>query len=422
MSISAEQSLIGCLLIDNGSYDRISDFSVSSFSREQHKIIFRSLQKMLDAGKAVDPLLISEALDSHGDLESAGGWQYISECVMSVNTAANIRSYAKIITNAAILRKLRAASEEITTACDSKNDPRDIAAVAEQKILAVLDNETERDYVHIAEAAGEAIEWEETGHSGLQTGLRDFDRLTGGLSNSDLIIIGARPSMGKTSLALQIAEHVSKSAPATVFSLEMSRRQVAGRMLNYHSALLGRDAALSHIIDLNMQIDDTPAVSIGHIRSRCRRIKRKHGLSLIVVDYIQLMRGEGNNRNEAVGSISRGLKSIAKEFDVPVIALSQLSRKVEERADKRPIMSDLRESGEIEQDADVIAFIYRDEVYDKDSEAVGTAEILIKKHRNGATGECRMGFDGPTTRFSDYNGGHISRASKPAPRGFAVSI
>jgi replicative DNA helicase len=422
MSIQAEQSLIGCLLIDNGSYDRISDFAGSSLIREDHRLIFRSIQKMLEAGKPVDIILLSEALESHGDLDRVGGLQYITELAMGVNTAANIRSYAKLISDAAILRKLLAASEEISVACESRQDPRDIAIVAEQKILSVLDNETERDYVHIGEAIDEAVEWEELGHKGASTGIIELDRLTNGLGKSNLIIIGARPSMGKTALALQIAEHVSKTEPAAVFSLEMSRREVAGRMLKYHTNRADRDEAVRHLYGLKMQIDDTPAVTVGHIRSRCRRIKRKHGLSLIVVDYIQLMRGEGNNRNEAVGSISRGLKSIAKEFDVPVIALSQLSRKVEERGDKRPIMSDLRESGEIEQDADLILFIYRDEVYDENSDARGTAEIWNRKNRNGPVGDCRLTFDGSVTRFGDYTGPHIHKYSKPAvSRGFTVA-
>jgi replicative DNA helicase len=320
MSIQAEMSLLGCLLLDNTSYDRISDFPGSALVREDHRIIFRSIQRRLDNGKPVDIILLAEALDSHGELERAGGLQYIGELRECVNTAANIKYYAKAITEASILRKLRAASEEITIACDSKQDPRDIATAAEQKILSVLDTGTETDYVHIGIAVEEAVEWEETGHAGLATGLRDLDRLTNGLGNSHLIIIAGRPSMGKTSLALQIAENVSKTEPAAVFSLEMPRREVAGRMLKYHTNRTDRGEAVRHLFGLNMQIDDTPGVSVGHIRSRCRRIKRKHGLSLIVVDYLQLMRGEGDNRNQEIGSISRGLKSLAKEFDVPVIA------------------------------------------------------------------------------------------------------
>jgi replicative DNA helicase len=418
MSISAEQSLIGCLLIDNTSYDRITDFPAGSFVREDHQVIFRTIRRMLEAGKSVDLILLAEALDSQGELERVGGLQYLGAIVESVGTAKNIGSYAKLVENAAILRKLLAASEEISISCQSKEDPRTVAEAAEKKILSVLDAGTARDYAHIAVAVEEAVEWEDKEHQGLSTGLRDLDRLTNGLGNSNLILIAGRPSMGKSALAFQIAESVSKESPAAVFSLEMSRREVAGRMLKYHTHRADRSEAVRHLFGLNMQIDDAPSITVGHIRSRCRRIKRQHGLSLIVVDYIQLMRGDGDNRNQEVGSISRGLKSIAKEFDVPVIALSQLSREVEKRGDKRPVMSDLRESGELEQDADLILFVYRDEVYDDSSEARGTAEILNRKNRNGPIGECRLSFRGEYTRFGNYDGPRIERYVKPVSRGF----
>lgn len=411
MSIQSEQSLLGALLRDNGAYDRIPSFPASAFIHEDHRTIYRAIQKRLDSGKPVDIILLAEALEAHGELDRVGGLQYLGVLAESVNTSANIRHYAKLIEDAAILRKLRTAAEEISLACDSRLDPKEMAEEAEVKILSVLDRETERDYVHISKAVEEAIEWEDEDHTGLSTGLRDLDRLTGGLVSPDLIIIAGRPSMGKTSLAIQIAESVSKQDPShtAVFSLEMSRRQLAGRMLKYHESMTSRGDAVCHIFGLNMQIDDTPAVTIGHIRSRCRRIKRQHGLSLIVVDYLQLMKGQGNNRNEEIGSLSRGLKEMAKEFGVPVIALSQLSRKLEERSDKRPVMSDLRESGEIEQDADLILMVYRDEVYDDMSEAKGTAEIICRKNRNGAIGDCRLTFQGEYTRFGNYDGPHIAR-------------
>jgi replicative DNA helicase len=375
---------------------------------------------MLDAGKAVDIILLAEALEARGELERVGGLEYLSTLTQSSNTSANIRHHAKLIHNAAILRNLRSSAEEIALSCDSHDDPRDIAEAAEKKILSVLDINTERDYVHIGQAVAEAVDWEDEPHRGMPTGLRDLDRLTNGFGNSNLVIIAGRPSMGKTSLAMQIAENVSHDHPAAVFSLEMPRREVAGRMLKFHTSQTNRNEAIRHLHGLNMQIDDTPAVSVGHIRSRCRRIKRQHGLSLIVVDYLQLMRGDGDNRNQEIGSISRGLKSIAKEFDVPVIALSQLSRKVEERSDKRPIMSDLRESGEIEQDADLILFVYRDEVYDDNSEARGTAEIICRKNRHGGIGDCRMTFQGEFTRFGNYDGDRIERKVKRVERGFVI--
>lgn len=420
MSVEAEQSLLGALLRDNGAYDRIPHFPGSAFIREDHRTIYRAMQKMLDSGKPVDIILLADALEAHGELNRVGGLPYLSELVQSVNTSANIRFYAKSVEDAAILRKLRAAAEEISLACDSKQDPKDMAEEAEAKILSVLDRETERDYVHISKAVEEAVEWEDEDHKGLMTGLRDLDWLTNGFGNGQLIIIAGRPGMGKSALAVQAAEGISKTHPAAVFTLEMTRREVAGRMLKYHAAMTSRADAVRHLFSLNMQIDDTPAITIGHIRSRCRRIKRQHGLSLIVVDYLQLMKGQGNNRNEEIGSISRGLKEMAKEFSVPVIALSQLSRKVEERADKRPVMSDLRESGEIEQDADLILFVYRDEVYDDMSEARGTAEIICRKNRNGAIGDCRLTFQGEYTRFGNYDGPRIDRSVVRVERGFKV--
>lgn len=417
MSIEAEQSLLGCLLIDNGAYDRISSFPGSAFIRDDHRAIFRSIQRMLEAGKPVDLILLAEALDAHGELERVGGLAYIGQLAQCVNTSANVRHYAKAVEDASILRKLRAASEEIALMCDTKQDPQGLAVEAEAKILSVLDKETGRDYVPIGQAVAEAVEWEDDDHKGLMSGLRDLDQLTNGFGNGHLVIIAGRPGMGKSALATQIAEVISKQNPAAFFTLEMSRREVAGRMLKYHSAATNRSEAVRHLHGLNMQIDDTPAVTVGHIRSRCRRIKRQHGLSLIVVDYLQLMKGQGNNRNEEIGSISRGLKSIAKEFNVPVIALSQLSRKVEERGDKRPLMSDLRESGEIEQDADLILFVYRE---DDNEETKGTAEIICRKNRNGPVGDCRLTFRGEFTRFGNYDGRRIERTVKRVERGFRV--
>jgi replicative DNA helicase len=420
MSVQSEQSVLGSLLQDNRSFDYMGDLTASSFIREDHRTIFSAIKLILEDGKPVDAILLADALEARNELDRVGGLPYIGSLI--VNTSKNIKHHAKLITDAYILRKLKISAEEISLSCDNKQDPKEIAEEAERKILAVLDNSSmEREFVHIGSAVAEAVEWEDTDHTGLPTGLRDLDRLTGGFGRSNLIILAGRPSMGKTSLVMQVAEHISQNQPAAVFSLEMSRREVAGRMLKYHSSRVDRSSAVSYLYGLNMQIDDTPAVSVHHIRSRCRRIKRLHGLSLIVVDYLQLMRGDGDNRNQEIGSISRGLKSIAKEFDVPVIALSQLSRKVEDRADRRPIMSDLRESGEIEQDADLILFVYRDEVYNENSDAKGTAEIICRKNRHGAIGDCRTTFDGSYTRFGNYDGPRIERVStSKASHGFIV--
>ena len=256
--------------------------------------------------------------------------------------------------------------------------------------------------------------------SGIKTGLRDLDRLLGGFKKSDLIIVAGRPSMGKSSLTCQIAEHVSNKESVIIFSLEMSKRQIASRFLRYHETKVTKSEAVAHLYSLKLHIDDRPAVTIQHIRSQCRRIKRQHGLSMIVVDYLQLMKGQGDNRNQEIGSLSRGLKGLAKEFDIPVVVLSQLSRKVEERNDKRPIMSDLRESGEIEQDADIILFIFREEVYNQNTPNQGIAEIICRKNRNGSTGSIDTIFDGSTTRFFDFNGERQHVEYVPPKRGFSV--
>ncbi len=419
MNIQAEQSIIGSLLHDNKSFDYIDDLSAIAFVREDHRIIFSAIKLILEDGKPVDTILLAEALDARGDLDRVGGLSYIGSLI--VGTSKNIKSYAKLVQDAFILRKLKSVAEEISLSCDGNQLVKDIAEDAERKILLVLDNSNkEREAVHIGSAVSEAVDYEDKDHTGLLSGLRDLDSLTNGFGNSNLIILAGRPSTGKTSLAMQIAENVSKTNPVAIFSLEMSRREVAQRMIKYHTSRSSKVEAVTHLYGLNMQIDDTPAVTVHHIRSRCRRIKRLHGLSLIVVDYLQLMRGDSNNnRTQEIGSISRGLKSIAKEFDVPVIALSQLSRKVEERSDKRPMMSDLRDSGEVEQDADLILFVYRDEIYNENSDALGTAEIICRKNRHGAIGDCRTTFDGNFTRFGNYDGERIQR-QKSASRGFTV--
>lgn len=220
--------------------------------------------------------------------------------------------------------------------------------------------------------------------------------------------------MGKSALACQIGEHVSHTGHVIFFSLEMSRREIGSRFLRFHEDRAGKSQAIAHSADLNFQIYDKPAITLQHIRSECRKAKRKHGLEMIIIDYLQLMQGSGSNRTQEIGAISRGLKGIAKEFDIPVIALSQLNRGVEDRTDKRPLMSDLRDSGEIEQDADLILLIYREDAYDKQSDNAGIAEILCRKNRNGATGEVFAKFTGETTRFSDFNGQRILRSVKPS--------
>jgi replicative DNA helicase len=406
MSIESEMIVIGCVLKDNNCYDVIpSDFDAGDFSRESHRIIYQTIQSLLDVGKPVDVILLAEALDSQNYLDKAGGLPYLGHLVESVFTTKNLNHHVSIVKKDSVLRRLKASINDIQALCESGKNPIDIATEAERQIMSILDTKQDNDYVHISTAVKEAIEYESTEHKKIKTGLFHLDELTDGFGKGNLIILAARPAMGKTALAMQIAEHVAKSESVAIFSLEMTKREIGARMLKFHRSLLANDSKVKdHIRSLNLHIDDTPAIGIGHIRTRCRRIKRQHGLSLLVIDYLQLMSSSGENRTQEIGAISRGLKVIAKEFDIPVIALSQLSRKVEDRQDRRPIMSDLRESGEIEQDADLIMFIYRDEVYNKESKDKGMAEIICRKNRHGPTGFRRFDFNGELTRFGNYAG------------------
>lgn len=416
--INSEQSVIGSLLLNNNVFDDLESLKAEAFYNHDHRLMFEAIASMIGSGRQVDLILLAEELERRGDLERVGGLAYIGSIVNGTMSIKNAKSHALMIINQWKLRRLSALIGQLNREIEEQQPVESILQNAEQEMFSLLDGAEESRMVHIKEAIIEAIEWEDQEFRGVQTGLRDLDRLIGGFGKSDLVIIAGRPSMGKSSLAFQIAEHVSHKDSVAIFSLEMSRRQVGTRMVNYHSGKVSKSEAVSHLSKLNIHIEDKPAVSVQHIRSACRKIKRKHGLSMIVVDYLQLMTGSGDNRNQEVGTISRGLKALAKEFDVPLIALSQLSREVDKRSDKKPVMSDLRDSGEIEQDADLILFIYRDEVYDKETDFKGLAEIICRKNRNGAIGEVTATFSGETTRFKDYNGQPILRAVRKVIKGF----
>lgn len=416
--IESEQEVLGSLLKNNSFYDEINLHEYEFFVKS-HQDIFSGIQTFLAKGKNVDLILLAEHFDKQGILESVGDLKYIGHLVQSA-LCMNIKSHAKNISDAYKLRKLKELINTLSDAAEQGNDIDDVCEIAENGFAQFVSTDGNSGMAHIKNAVIEAIEWEDKEVNGLKTGLRDLDRLINGLNKSDLIILAARPSMGKSSLAGQIAEHIALKESVVFFSLEMAKRQVAARMIKFHEERVGKSQAIAHLCQLKMHIDDTPAITVGHIRSKCRQIKRQHGLSLIVVDYIQLMRGDGDNRNQEIGSISRGLKGIAKEFDVPVIALSQLNREVDKRADKRPLMSDLRESGEIEQDADLILFIYRDQVYNSESEFGDIAEIICRKNRNGAIGDIQTEFQGFTTRFNDYNGEKIVKFQKKVERSFVI--
>ncbi len=410
--IEHEQTVLGCLLRDNDCFDDI-DLKTHEFSVGCHRTIYAAICEFLNAGKPVDLILLAEYLDKHGALESVGNLKYIGELVQNASSTRTIKSHAKKISEAHKRRKLKELVSTLSDMVDGREDIDKITEAAEAGLTSLVDGSGEETFSHIKKAVADAIEWEDSDQKGLSTGLRDLDWMTKGFKNSELIIIAGRPSMGKSALAFQIAEHVANKESVIIFSLEMSSRQVASRFMKFHESRVGKSQAISHLYALNLHIEEKPSVTLGHIRSKCREVKRKQGLSMIVVDYLQLMQGEGDNRNQEIGSLSRGLKGLAKEFDIPVVVLSQLSRKVDDRSDKRPLMSDLRESGEIEQDADVILFIYREEVYDKFCEEKGFAEIICRKNRNGSIGEVLTKFSGELTRFTDCNGERILRSVKP---------
>jgi len=441
-SIEAEQSVLGGLLLDNGAWDRAADVvTESDFYRFEHKLIFSAIGALIGANKPADVITVYEQLQTSGKAQDAGGLAYLNALAQSVPSAANMRRYAEIVRERAVLRKLIAASDEIATNAFNPQG-RQVSQIldeAEGKIFKIGE-ETSRGkqgFFSMDQLAVELIdrvtELAENGAedvTGVRTGFYDLDRNTAGLQPGDLIVLAARPSMGKTAFALNIAENVAvgEGLPCVVFSMEMGASQLALRMVGSQGRIdqqhlrtgrLDNDEwgrlteAVERLSKASVFIDETPALTGPELRARARRQARICGqLGLIVIDYLQLMSGsggDGENRATEIGEISRGLKALAKELHCPVIALSQLNRSVETRTDKRPMMSDLRESGAIEQDADVIMFIYRDEYYNKESKEPGVAEIIIAKQRNGPVGTVKLSFLRQWTKFEnlapDYQGG-----------------
>lgn len=431
-SIEAEQSVLGGLMINPASWDSFAGLiSQKDFYEKNHQLIFQAIEELLRQGRAIDVLTVSDYLKSLRKLEAAGGESYLFELVQNTPSVANIPAYADIVRERSILRSLISASQDIAMSAYHP-DGRDVIQIldeAEQKIFAIAENDTSRsgpiEVQHLTQSIlAKVYERYQSPQSvtGTKTGFIDLDEMTAGLQPSDLIIVAGRPSMGKTSFAMNIAEHISikNKLPTLVFSMEMPNDALVLRMM----ASLGRieqgkirtgkldDSDWSRVqtsVDLlneaKLFIDDTPGLSPSDLRARARRLAREQGqLGLILIDYLQLMQIPGlkENRTAEISEISRSLKSLARELNVPVIALSQLNRSLEQRSDRRPIMSDLRESGSIEQDADLILFIYRDEVYNENSADKGTAEIIIAKHRNGPIGKIRLTFRGQYTRFENF--------------------
>jgi replicative DNA helicase len=431
-SLEAEQAVLGGLMLDNGAWDQVADrLTEEDFYRRDHRLIFRAMATLAEAGQPLDVVTVSEWLRKQDLLDDAGGLPYLGSLARDTPSAANIGAYADIVRERSVLRQLISAGTEIVTTGFNPEgrDSADLLDNAERLIFQIAEQtgRNQQGFVSVKDLLPDVVEridqlYQQEGHiTGLPTGWTDFDNMTSGLQPGDLLIVAARPSMGKTTFSMNMAEHVALKAqqPVAVFSMEMPAEQLALRMLSS----LGRiemqrvrtgklqdedwprlTSALHLLAQAKMFIDDTPALSPTEMRARTRRLKREHGLGLIVVDYLQLMQVPGfkENRTAEISEISRSLKSMAKELSVPVVALSQLNRSLEQRPNKRPVMSDLRESGAIEQDADVIIFIYRDEVYNEDSPEKGIAEIIIGKQRNGPIGSLKLTFLGKYTRFENY--------------------
>jgi replicative DNA helicase len=440
-SIEAEQSVLGGLMLDNSSWDKVADeVAEGDFYRRDHRLIFRAIKNLAEESAPFDVVTLAEWLDKQGELENVGGINYMGTLVTNTPSAANIKSYANIVRERSVLRQLIQVSNDIA---DSAFQPegRKISELldnAEKKVFDIADqgargNQGFAGMKDLLTKAVERIDYlftQDNAITGVTTGFDDFDDKTSGLQKSDLVIVAGRPSMGKTTFAMNIAENaaIKGQVPVAVFSMEMPGEQLAMRMMSslgridQHKVRTGKledddwprlTSAVGILSEAPIYIDDTPGLTPTELRARARRLAREHGLGLIVIDYLQLMQGSGNakeNRTAEISEISRSLKSLAKELNVPVIALSQLNRGLEQRPNKRPVMSDLRESGAIEQDADIIIFIYRDEVYNEESTDKGVAEIIIGKQRNGPIGTTRLAFLGKYTRFENlahdhYGGG-----------------
>jgi replicative DNA helicase len=433
-SLEAEQSVLGGLMLDNDAADKIGDvISAEDFYSDAHRIVYRQIVQLIADGKPADVVTASEALASTQKLDYVGGLAYLGALVANVPSAANIRHYAQIVRERSILRQLASTATEIAESAFNPlgRNAKMVLDEAEAKILHIAEQGSRgaQNFQIIGKLLANVVERIETLYNrddpsdvtGVPTGFADLDRMTSGFQPGDLVVVAGRPSMGKTALALNIGESVALNTgmPVAVFSMEMGASQLAMRLigsvgrLDQHKLRTGRlqpddwdklSAALGRLNEAPILIDETPALNAIEVRSRARRLMKQYGkLGLVIVDYLQLMQAstQGENRATEISEISRAMKSLAKELQVPVVALSQLNRSLEQRPNKRPVMSDLRESGAIEQDADVILFIYRDEVYNAETQDKGVAEIIISKQRNGPIGTVFLTFLGEFTRFEN---------------------
>ncbi len=430
-SVEAEQSMLGGLMLDQRAWDQVADIvGIDDLYRADHRLIFGAVAALVERNQPPDAVTVSEHLQRLGQLEAAGGLPYLARLVQDTPSAANIRAYARIVRERAMLRQLIEIGGDIAASAHASEglSVDEIVDLAEQKVFEIADRGQRRGagFQALKQILPKTIDrLDMLSHStsditGVSSGFAEMDRLTAGLQRGELIIVAGRPSMGKTTLAMNIAENAAIGAqvPTAIFSMEMSAEQLSFRMIgsigrvNQTRLRTGKvteqdwsriDSAVSLMSAAPIFIDDSGALTPTDVRARARRLKREHGLGLIVVDYLQLMQVTGTVENRAteISEISRSLKALAKELDLPVIALSQLNRSVEQRQDKKPVMSDLRESGAIEQDADLIVFIYREEVYEPDTPRKGIADIIIAKQRNGPVGEFHLTFLGEYTKFEN---------------------
>lgn len=428
-SVEAEQSVLGGILLENESlYKALELLTEQDFYKPSHQKIFRALISLSERGEPADLVTLTQELKNMGLLNEVGGSSYLASLINNVPTAANVPYYAKIVREKALLRNLISVATEIVSKGYEEvgSNLDSLLDAAEQSIFNVSNRRYKQGFTPIREIVKSSFKVIEHLYerkesiTGVSSGFEELDRLTSGFQPSDLIIVASRPSMGKTSLVLNIAQHaaIHTKTPSAFFSLEMSKEQLVMRMLTSLAKVdatrirIGRlqdtdwpklTKAAGQLSEAPIFIDDSPSLSVLEIRAKCRRLKVEHKIGLVIVDYLQLMRGHyhSESREKEISEISRGLKALAKELSVPIIALSQLNRAVENRNDKRPQMADLRESGAIEQDADIIGFIYRDEVYDKNSDWKGTAEFIVSKQRNGPTGVVRLAFLQQYTTFEN---------------------
>lgn len=431
-SEEAEQAILGSMMMDRDAVNTAMELLIDEdFYNERHRIIYRAMQDLYRENSAIDLITLKNKLEQSGALEGIGGLAYLGQIAASVPSSVNAKNYAQIVKERVMYRRFISIGENMVNHGYDMDMPiSELSEEVEQSVFKILSNQGGKDFTHIHDVLLETYEdieriaGNQGGITGVPTGFADLDRMTTGLQPTDLVLLGARPSMGKSAFALNIVQHaaVREHKVCAIFSLEMSKKQCANRLLcaealvdseKVRSGQLENEdwekllGALAPLSEAPIYMDDTPGITLAELRSKCRKLKLEKGLDLIMIDYLQLMSGSrgssGDNRQQEISDISRGLKALAREMQAPVLALSQLSRALESRSDRRPMLSDLRESGAIEQDADVVMFLYRDEYYNKDSQDHNIAEVIIAKQRNGSTGTVKLAWLGQYTKFANLD-------------------